>query len=293
LKALSVRVFRHHRHRKRRLFSKTRLFRKTTILALLLFAAAVVVTWQFAGQQPVSTLSSVPSEPAQVDAAEIPAEGSAPANYGEGSGRPAYLYSVITGGIGSVEDLREIAERDPVVAQEFRGFDYDHARLVTVSEKQSMYVAYRMGDKVYWTRKKIALHPGETLISDGKIVARTRCGNRISAVPLGPPAIMDPLISDFDQPLFSNAMVTHEVEPEPAIYQASLPSPPPDAGNSLRPTTHGKRIIPLFFLPFGMFPGGSSSHTPLAVAPEPGTLLLLSSGLVGVYWKSRKSRRKR
>jgi len=32
-----------------------------------------------------------------------------------------------------------------------------------------MYVAYRKGDKVYWTRKKVALHPGETLISDGKL----------------------------------------------------------------------------------------------------------------------------
>jgi hypothetical protein len=49
-------------------------------------------------------------------------------------------------------------------------------------------------------------------------------------------------------------------------------------------------MIPFFILPF--FGPGGSSHTPLAVTPEPATLLLLSSGLAGVYWKARKSRRK-
>ena len=44
-----------------------------------------------------------------------------------------------------MDDLREIAEHDPVVAQHFQGFDYEHAHLVTVSEKQLMYVAYRTG----------------------------------------------------------------------------------------------------------------------------------------------------
>jgi hypothetical protein len=62
----------------------------------------------------------------------------------------------------------------------------------------------------------------------------------------------------------------------------------------LQPTHHRKGFLPLFFLPFAGFPGGSASaHTPLAVTPEPGSLLLLSSGLAGIYWKLRKSRRKR
>src|SRR5258708_28355146 len=99
-----------------------------------------------------------------------------------------------------------------------------------------MYVAYRKGDKIYWTRKKIALHPGETLISDGKIVARTRCGNRVAVAPLGPPAIMDPLESDFNQPLFANDMVTNTVEPQTEAYAAALPSTPSDVANTLQPT---------------------------------------------------------
>jgi hypothetical protein len=262
-------------------------------LVVLLFAATAAVTWQFSRQRPVA--SSYRS-PVVTGATQSVLTGSAESLYiASRPGRPAYAYSVIPGGVGSAEELRQISDHDPVVAQHFQGFDYQHAHVVTVSEKQLMYVAFRKGDKVYWTRKKVALHPGETLISDGKIVARTRCGNRVAVAPLGPPAIVDPLISDFDQPLFSNEMVTNTVEPKPEALAAALPSPTPDAGNSLRPTRSRKGLIPLFFVPLAGIPGGGSSspHTPLAVAPEPGTWLLLSSGLAGVYWMVRKSRRKR
>jgi len=276
---------RHHRHRKTQA--------RTKFLVMLLFAATAAVTWQFSRQQSVarpslsSASTSAPAVPVLASPSDFVYIASRPS-------RPAYPYSVIPGGVGSGEELRQISDHDPVVAQHFQGFDYQHAHLVTVSEKQLMYVAYRKGDKVYWTRKKVALHPGETLISDGKIVARTRCGNRVAVAPLGPPAIMDPLISDFDQPLFSNEMVTNAVEPQTEAYAATIPGATPDVGNALQPTKNRKRLVPLFFLPLAGFPGGfsGSSHTPLAVAPEPGTLLLLSSGLAGVYWKSRKSRRK-
>jgi PEP-CTERM motif len=289
LKDPRVRV-RHRQPRQHR--TRTR----TWFLVTLLFAATAVVTWQFSRQQPVAGLSRLPASlPASQGG--LPDANSARSMSAESlyvasrPNRPAYPYSVIPGGVGSVEELREIAEHDPVVARHFQGFDYQQAHLVTVSGKQSMYLAYRQGDKVYWTRKKVALHPGETLISDGKIVARTRCGNRVAVAPLGPPALIDPLEADFNQPIFSNDLVTNPVDPQTEAYAGALPSPAP---NSLLPTNNRKRMIPFFFLPLAGLPGGgSSSHTPLAVTPEPGTMLLLSSGLVGVYWKSRKARRKR
>src|SRR6476660_6170004 len=258
---------------------------------MLLFAATAAVTWQFSRQQPIARTSH--------SSISAPPAGSAPASSTDSlyiasrPSRPAYPYSVIPGGVGSAEELRQISDHDPVVAQQFRGFDYEHAHLVTVSEKQLMYVAYRKGDKVYWTRKKVALHPGETLISDGKIVARTRCGNRVAVAPLGPPGIMDPLISDLDQPLFSNEMVTNPSEPNAEVLAAAIPSPTSEVGTALQPTKNHKGLIPLFFLPLAGIPGGGSSHTPLAVAPEPGTWLLLSSGLAGAYFMARKSGRKR
>jgi hypothetical protein len=255
---------------------------RTKFLVWLLFAATAAITWQFARQQPVSSLSYSSPEAS-------PAE---PSSVATRAGRPVYLYSIIPGGIKSAEELQHVVENDPVAAQHFRGFDYQRARLVQVSQKQSMYVSYRIGDKVYWTRKKVSLRPGETLISDGKIVARTRCGNRVALAPLGPPALLDPLEMDLDQPLFSPLMVTREVEPQADSYLTSLPSSPPVTANTLQPTSNRKRLIPLFFVPFAGLPGGSS-HAPLAVTPEPATMLLLSTGLAGVYWRARQSRRRR
>jgi hypothetical protein len=275
---------RHRRHRK----AKAR----TWFLVMLLFAATAAVTWQFSRQRSVAWRSHASG--GQGAARAVAASPTDFLYIASRPSRPAYAYSVIPGGVESAEELRRISDHDPVVAQHFEGFDYQHAHLVTVSEKQLMYVAYRKGDKVYWARNKVALHPGETLISDGKIVARTRCGNRVAVAPLGPPSIIDPLSSDFDQPLFSNEMVTNKVEPQPEAYAAIIPNSTPEVGNALRPTRSRKGMIPFFFVPLAGIPGstGGSSHTPLAVAPEPGTWLLLTSGLAGVYWKSRKARHK-
>jgi hypothetical protein len=281
------------RHRYRRHSRKNA---GTKFLVAFLFAATAAITWQFARQQPASSMSYSSPEVNRMKLDEAAPSAMASGSHSpfneSGPGHSVYMYSVISGGVASAEDLRQAMERDPVVAQQFAGFDFQRAHLVQVSEKQSMHVAYRMGDKVYWTRKKLALHPGETLISDGKIVARTRCGNRIALAPLGPPALTEPAEADLNQPLFSNDMVTRDVEPQPEIYAAAIPLAPPIEGNALQPTKR-RRMIPFFILPFFGLPGGGSSHTPLAVTPEPGTLLLFSSGLVGVYWKTRKSRRKR
>ena len=263
----------------------------------LLFAATAAVTWQFARQQPVATLAyTTPQSNRPALNSEAPPEyprETYSSFVAPRQGRPSYLYSVIPGGIASADELRQSMQDDPVVAREFEGFDFQRAHLVKVSENQLMHVAYRMGDKVYWTRKKVALHSGETLISDGKIVARTRCGNRIAMAPLGPPSIVEPMEADFSQPLFSNDMVTREAEPQPEPYAAVIPTATPVEAKAMQPTG-GKRSLPFFLLPaFGVPAMGGGSHTPLAVAPEPGTMLLCSSGLLGVYWKSRKSRRKR
>jgi hypothetical protein len=281
-------VRRHHRR-------KRRTDRATTFLVVLLFAATAAVTWQFARPRPLTGVSKRANSASAAHTQVIPVNSTEPFFVSSRAGRPAYPYSLIPGGVGSVEELREIAERDPVVARHFEGFDYKNAHLVTVSANQALFVAYRQGNEVYWTRKKVALHPGETLISDGKIVARTRCGNRVAVAPLGPPAPMEPLATDLDQPLFSNEMVTNSVDPQPEAYAALIPGAQPVVGNALQPAKSHKGLLPFFFLPLAGIPGGgggSSSHPPLAVTPEPGTMLLLSSGLAGVYMKARKARRK-
>jgi hypothetical protein len=277
----------------------------TLFLILLLAAAATVISFQFARQQPVSTLAYPATETGQaglIKAQDNQAQdGQAALDRSSESWpltsrsiRPVYRYSVVPGGVDSIAELRQAMDRDPVVAKHFSGFDFQRAHLVQVSEAQSMHVAYRLGDKVYWTRKKVALHPGETLISDGKIAARTRCGNRVAMAPMDPPAMLDPSEGELNKPLFSNDLITPQVELQAEPTPKSLAAPLPETANALQPTKKNrKRLLPLLFLPFAALPGGHSAHQPLAVAPEPGTLLLVSTGLAGVYWKSRRSRRKR
>ncbi len=55
--------------------------------------------------------------------------------------------------------------------------------------RKLVYVSYRIGNKVFWTKHKLALRKGEAMLSDGTNMARTRCGNRISVLPVRPNAL--------------------------------------------------------------------------------------------------------
>lgn len=262
-------------------------------VVLLLFAATTVITWQLARRQSGPDLSNltstaVPTSAPADHAGESLDYPSRPSSFMRGENRLVYPYSVIPGGIKTIADLKLAIADDPVVARQFQGFDFQHAHLVQVAQKQSMFVSYRVGQKVYWTRKKLALHPGETLVSDGNITARTRCGNRVSKAPLDTGSPVEPPEEAFNQPYAAMiaAPSTDPVQADPGLIPAI-------------PTTVAKKskrwwVLPLFAAPLAALPdsGHSSSDPPLAVTPEPGMTLLFISGLAGVYWRARKLRRK-
>ncbi len=262
-------------------------------LALLLLGAATAVTWQFARQQasfnPDHSLSARPEDALprsrrDDDAPQARLSGSKP--FAHGINRVAYPYSVIPGGVGNPEELRHFIENDPVVSRHFRGFDYQRAHLVKLSAEQAMYVSYRIGDRVYWTRRKVSLHPGETLITDGTIAARTRCGNRVAKVPLDTGSPLEPSPDELDWPITLRDPVTTP----PAL--ATLNPAPQKLPPAVTPAATHKGwwfIPPPVYIPSGSSGGGG----PLAVTPEPGSILLISSGLAAVYWRSRKARRKK
>jgi hypothetical protein len=261
------------------------------LLFLLLFAATAVITWQFVRRQSDPDLSyivpaPVPASTPAAQAGSLHEDPFMSSFAAHGETRPVYPYSVIPGGVHSVAELKHDIEKDPTVARQYRDFDFQHARLLQVSQKQAMYVSYRIGQKVYWTRKKIALHPGETLISDGRMTVRARCGNRVASAPLDPGSPLEPPEADFNQP-YAAMIAVPNASPALTASPATLPA-----------TVAKKRkwwFLPLFAAPLGGLadPGGSSlTHDPLAVTPEPGTTLLLVSGMAGVYWRVRKYRKK-
>ena len=116
----------------------------------------------------------------------------------QGAARRIYPFSIIPGGVADKDELARVIKADTVVAAHYAGFDVANARAVTVTAPRAVYVSYRKGDQVYWTRKKLMLAPGETLLTDGSNEMRARCANRISDVPMFPIEANGPTETELD-----------------------------------------------------------------------------------------------
>jgi hypothetical protein len=222
-------------------------------------------------------------------------------------GRAIYPYSVIPGGVRDREELAEAADRDPVVGAHYANFRIDRAHVVRVPHPQFVYVSYRIQNKIFWSSRKVLLAQGEKLISDGQNLARTRCGNQVSAVPQEPvsaeepaPEVFDtPFIPVDDQPLLSE---TIGATPFPLTDEVRLPLlesliNPPDL-ISLENRYFDDVIVPYvptpYFPPTYVLPPGGEVTPYNSAVPEPGTLILLASGLAVpllLKWRSRISSR--
>jgi hypothetical protein len=188
------------------------------------------------------------------------------------AGRPVYPYSVIPGGVENAQELKNAVLHDPVVAGHYADFNLAKARIVRLDNNRAVYVSYRLGDRVYWTKKALKLFKGERLISDGVHQARARCGNRLSYTPAQPVSPLEPTPTAMAAPLPPTLFAVNQ---PPVLPSTPLPPPP---GSSPPGTPPGGGIIPPPIVPIGG--GGSHPKTPPVVTPEPGTSALLAIGLV-------------
>jgi PEP-CTERM motif len=213
------------------------------------------------------------------------------------SSRSTYPYSVIPGGIQSVAELREQAARDYVVRRHYANFEYRFARIIQAHVAREVYLSYRLGDRVFWTKKKVHLRPGEQLITDGNITARTRCGNQISEKPKAEVSDEEPSEDVLDQPVAW-------FDPMPNLpFRAALAPQLPGSDISAPGAPHlfgGGFVFPYVSLgpPSGLCT--PQSHNKKChpkrkppVAPEPGSMLLIGTGLVAVFWGYQRSHRGR
>ena len=258
--------------------------------------AGVIAAWQFgdafaARFHPGSSMSvaevSRPAEPATPSLVHKP-QPLLPA-------RPVYPYSVVSGGVHSTEELRIAMRFDPVVAAHFADFDLSRTRVERVAVSRAVYVSFRSGPRVAWTSRRVTMHPGETILTDGQNQARTRCGNRIKEVAPAEISKEEPPPEVFDTPLPSRTipiepLVGYELLaaegglPPLETQDIVLPAVPLLVMHSTElpmPDVPQPPIIPV--IPF--------SSTPPEV-PEPGTLLLVSPAL-GLYALVRRLRRRR
>lgn len=228
--------------------------------------------------------------------------------------RPVYPYSVIPGGVASGAELKTAILHDPVAAIHYADFDVARARIVRLDRDQFAYVSYRMGDRIFWTSKKVKLPKGETVVTDGEHEARTRCGNRVSDTPAQPVAPNEPT-QQVLQPSQAPQQVAILLPPTidyPPAPPPSFPPGPPVAPPSGPP---GGIIPPPYYPPTGggggspppsvppnhpgppihAVPPGVPPPPPVSV-PEPGSFSLLTMGLatlIGVKLSARLYRRRR
>jgi hypothetical protein len=291
--------------------------KKIRVITLTRILCALALAWAAAHYFPLQRFSSAqPSHPAffQVKAASH-ASASTP------FGHPYYRYSVIPGGAYTAEELKTALAHDPVAASHYTGFRVDKTHIVTLQSDRVCYVSYRVGDKLYWTRRPITLHKGEPLLTDGVHYARTRCGNRVADSP--PPqsaAISEPDERVFNAPATVQMAWTMKVPemdagpdvpfqiagnritglPEPLANLAKPLIPEPYANNVERdyiPTPHEHEKPPIFAtdgsLDASLLPVFFPSETPpVSGVPEPGTAALGGLALIGIALLGRRRMRK-
>lgn len=233
--------------------------------------------------------------------------------------RKIYPYSIVPGGVRDARELKWAAEHDPVVAAHYAGFDYDHAHVVRLALARTVYLSYRIGKHVYWTRHRVSLKKGETLITDGKITARTRCANRVEEVPQQATSESEPPVAKFEEPIQPSTGTAVSAPPVPFESSLANRTAPPGLGPTAPLTLYdpigGGSIVPLYPPPVPDVCGVGEKKKPgkggptggitvptgkgkkkvvdpcgsgLATVPEPSTWLLMFSGLALIYWKARR-----
>jgi hypothetical protein len=207
--------------------------------------------------------------------------------------RVVYPYSVVPGGIKSVEELKNAIASDPVVSAEYATFDLASARIIRLDRERSMHVSYRLGGQVYWTKKALKLAKGETLITDGVNTARTRCGNLISETVSEPAFRNEPTIQEMNTPLHpqdTNVQTGSDAPPDLPVTQIPGTNMPP-VENAPPPPAIGNELVILLPVgpPVAPYWPAPTPPTHVVSVPEPRTLVLLLIGLFGVVILRRLS----
>jgi len=112
--------------------------------------------------------------------------------------RTVYPFSVIPGGVRSAEEFAEAVATDPAVGAHYDDVTPAAMHVEAVDVPRAAYMSYRIGDQIYWTKRKLALHEGEQVLSDGSVTIRGRCGNRLSDEPMQPTSDAEPPVQAFE-----------------------------------------------------------------------------------------------
>ena len=204
------------RRQRRKAIARRRFLAGIGFVALVVAATAALslagrIGGPFEEEDAPTTAAPGPAEGAPADASVTPA-----------AQRAVFPYSVIPGGVQTVDELRNAVATDAVVANHYKDFDLTKARVERLAAPRFAHVSYRLGERVYWTQRPVVLPAGETVITDGTSVARTRCGNQVA----------------------DKAGDTSPAEPTAAVLEAPVSSRPLSSASLLPTPTPGSGVIP-------------------------------------------------
>ena len=198
--------------------------------------------------------------------------------------RTIFPYSVIPGGVRDARELTNAVAKDPVVAEHYSNFRVVNAHTLRLDRPTAMYVSYRRENRVYWTRNKMLIPAGETLISDGENLARVRCGNRLSAIAAKPVAASEPTREELETPQFVPPLLADlgpgegaETLPGTPVALPALPLLSPGDNGFPDGTTPPVGSLPPILPPGVTLPSTIPVPPPVAT-PEPPALVLLLAG---------------
>lgn len=197
------------------------------------------------------------------------------------SQRTVYPYSIIPGGVRNVTELKSAMANDPIVSAHYGEFQLANFRVVRLDRARLLHVSYRIGDRIYWTKRRMSLAKGETVITDGVLMARTRCGNLAADVIPNTSEVLtlstEPTPEELDSPTESVPLESVLTPPVDSPVLAVENGPIPTGGTAGIVTSGGSTG------PGGSPPGTvPSSPLPVLSVPEPGSFVLLSIGLLGI-----------
>jgi len=192
----------------------------------------------------------------------------------EAGARPVFRHSIVPGGVRSREEVVAAMAKDVVVKAHYVSVKPAALRQVQLSAPLKVHVSYRVGNNVYWTKRPLTVAAGEFVLTDGSVTIRERCGNLLSAQPLGPTQVGEPDPNEFEmyvQPL------------KPSSQSVSAGSSRPGAAGSIPDVAVATkfRLAPSateFGSPGGPFGGGPPGTSKGPSTNSPGSATTTSVG---------------
>ena len=199
--------------------------------------------------------------------------------------KPRYRLSLIPGGAGNMLELDLMVQLDPVLQRFYKNFNFDKQREFVIDHDIDVYMSFRVGDDIRWTKKKVHVKKGEEAVTDGTYTILLRCGNMIAWTPQGtdtyPAEPLPPVILETPVPPYAPPIET-VFAPESELSSPEIPGPP--IGGPYSPETYSPIGTPLYG-PLGL----AAPPIETAPTPESSTFVLIVVGL-GILLLKKGSR---